>query len=587
MKIKMVSQFHHPFLVRTLFLFVFVVCLFAAPSLMAQVEHVGDSIPKKDPEINPSVLIDAKKMMLKGNLHDAEALIRQYIERYPKDAAANFELAKLLAARQAYEEALVYAEHAAALQPENLWYQVFWAETCQMVQRYDEAVKIYETIVATNPKNLDHFYKLASLYLGLGDLEKAIDIYDKIEQRTSLSEEISLQKQQIYLKMKAYKKAEAEIQRLIDAYPAESRYYGILAEYYMARDMKKEALEQYKKILEIDPDNAYIHMTLADYYRKEGDREKSYQELKKGFANPNLDVDTKVNILLSFYTINEMVSDLKDQAFELAKLLVETHPDDPKVYAIYGDLLSQDKQYLEARNAFQEVIAYDSSRYVIWEELLRMDLMIEDYEHLASNGKIVLELFPEQPVAYLFTALGAFQLEQYEEARTMLERGLKMVAGNSLLQAQFYMYLGDTYHTLNEDQKAYEAYEKSLKHNQDNAYVLNNYSYYLSLEGKDLEKARIMAEKAVSLEPDNSSFQDTYGWVLYKLGEYKEAKEWVGKALKDKVNVSGEVLEHYGDILFQLGETRSAVKFWKQAMEKGGGSVVLEQKIKKETLIEK
>ena len=75
-------------------------------------------------------------------------------------------------------------------------------------------------------------------------------------------------------------------------------------------------------------------MSMADYYRKTGNKEKAFEELKLGFANPNLDVDTKVNILLSFYTVNQIYNDLKDQAFTLTKILIETHPKDPKVFSI-------------------------------------------------------------------------------------------------------------------------------------------------------------------------------------------------------------------------------------------------------------
>jgi Tfp pilus assembly protein PilF len=95
-----------------------------------------------------------------------------------------------------------------------------------------------------------------------------------------------------------------------------------------------------------------------------------------------------------------------------------------------------------------------------------------------------------------------------------------------------------------------------------------------------------MAKKAITLEPGNSSFQDTYGWVLYKLGKYNDAKTWVGKALDDKEAVSAEVMEHYGDILFKLGETATAIEFWEKAKAKGPGSALLDKKISEKKLYE-
>ena len=535
---------------------------------------------------NPSLLIDAKKLIINGSVKDAEGLLREYVDRYNEDPVGFFELSKILAGQQSYQEALIYAEKAYELDKTNIWYQLFLAETYQLTQDYNGALKIYEEIVATNPDNLDYYYQLAALYLGLGKHQQAIKIYNKIETRIGISEEITLQKQKIYIQLKDFSKAEHELRKLIEANPRESRYYGILAEFYMSREMKKKALELYEKVLEIDPDNAYIHMTLADYYRKEGDRQKSFEELKLGFSNPNLDVDTKVNILLSFYTINEIISDMKGEAFELAELLVETHPEDPKVYSIYGDLLSQDQQFDKARDAFLHVISIDSSKYIIWEELLRMDLLMNDFEHLRQYGHLAVELYPEQPVTCLFTALAELQLKNYEQAEMLLNRGLKLVGNNNELLAQYYMYLGDTYHALDQIGNSDEMYEKSLKIKDNNPYLLNNYSYYLSLRGVELEKAEQMAKKAVTMEPENSSFQDTYGWVLYKLGRYEQAKEWVEKSLSDHDNLSGEVLEHYGDILFKLGKKEKAMKYWRQAEEKGDGSDFLIEKIEQQKLIE-
>lgn len=573
-------------LFRYIFLMIFLTGGLKGPSVLAQ--HPEDQTLQDitKPTGNTSALIDIKKLLIAGNEKDAEVQLRKYVDKYPGDPVAYYELAKILAGRKSYPEAKLFAGKAWELDQSNIWYQLFLAETCKLAQDYDQALEIYETIVTTNPGNLDYYYQLAALYLGLGKYDQAVKTYDIIEKRIGISEEISMQKHKIYLHLKDYKNAESELVKLVGSHPDDSRYYSILAEYYISRDKKEKALELYNKILEADPDNAYIHMTLADYYRKSGEKEKVFEELKLGFANPNLDVDTKINILLSFYTINEIVTDLKGQAFELAELLIQTHPDDPKVFSIYGDLLAQDKQFKPARDAFLHVIALDSSKYVVWEELLRMDLLMNDYEHLSKYGHRAIELYPEQPVLYLFTSLGELQLKNYQETERLLNTGIKLVAGNNELLAQYYMYLGDTYHALDRPDESDKAYEKSLQLKENSPYVLNNYSYYLAIRGLNLEKAEKMSKQALSLEPENSSFQDTYGWVLFKLGRYQEALEWIGKSLQDTVSISGEVLEHYGDTLFKLGKEEEAVGYWKQAIDIGNGSDLLQEKVSGKKLVE-
>jgi tetratricopeptide (TPR) repeat protein len=528
---------------------------------------------------NASLLIDAKKEAMVGNLKVATEKFKSLIDRYPNDPVAYYELARIEVQQNLIDDGIEHARKAIELDPANIWYSLLLAEVYYNGGRFQESVALYEKIVAVEPNKADYLYQLAALYLQTGKYPDAIRMYDRIEELAGVSEDVVLQKQKIYLHLNDLKNAEKEIKKLIAAYPGESRNYSILAEFYLANNMNDKALETYKKVAEMEPDNAYIHMSLADFYRKTGDNDKAYEELKLGFATPNLDVDTKVSILLSFYTVNEIYNDLKDQAFTLSKILMETHPRDPKVYSIYGDFLLQDKQYAAAREAFLKVIDLDSSRYVIWEQILQIDLSLSEYEHLATYSKRAIELFPEQPLPFLFAGLGYMQLKKYDEALKVLKTGENLVVDNSELQSQFCMYEGDILHSMKRDDEAFQAYEKSLALKNDNAYVLNNYAYYLSLRGKELEKAEKMAQKAVTLEPENASFQDTYGWVLFMLGKYKDAAIWIEKAINNKEEPSAEVLEHYGDVLYKLNDHEQALEYWNKARQKGSESESLLKKI--------
>jgi tetratricopeptide (TPR) repeat protein len=271
---------------------------------------------------------------------------------------------------------------------------------------------------------------------------------------------------------------------------------------------------------------------------------------------------------------------------ELNKILVAVHPNDPKSHSIYGDFLVQDKKNAEARDEYLKVITLDSSKFVVWEEVLRLDLVLEKYDHLIQYSNRAKELFPDQPIPFFFAGIARYELKQYEDAVKDFNNGIKLIANNDELLSEFYMYLGDTWHSLKDTAQSDKAYEKSLSLKNDNAYVLNNYAYYLSLRNQNLAKAETMSKKAVTLDPKNSSFQDTYGWVLYKLQRYDDARTWVGKALEDKDSVSAEVMEHYGDILYKLGDTSMAIEYWQKAKAKGPGSALLDKKIAEKKLLE-
>jgi Tfp pilus assembly protein PilF len=154
-----------------------------------------------------------------------------------------------------------------------------------------------------------------------------------------------------------------------------------------------------------------------------------------------------------------------------------------------------------------------------------------------------------------------------------------MALDNDKLRAQFLANMGDAYHSLKKHTESDSSYDKALRLDPENAYVLNNYSYYLSLRKTNLEKAKQMSAYANKLEPDNSSFLDTYAWILFELKDYKGAKEWQEKAMKSGGAQSGTILEHYGDILSQLGDKTQALDYWKKAKELGVDSSTIERKI--------
>jgi tetratricopeptide (TPR) repeat protein len=535
---------------------------------------------------NSAVFIDANNQKMLGNYDEAAKLYEKCLEINPNDDASLYELSRINLRENNTEIALAQIKRATEIDPYNTYYLVLYANVLQAFEKYSEAAEVYEQLIELNPLNLDYYNKLAVSYLFEGKPMDAVKVYDDLEEKIGITEEFSMKKQSIYLQEKKVDKAVIEIEKLIDQYPSESKYYAILAEMCLSNGLNEKAEEAYSKIAEIDPDNPYIHISLADYYRKNGNEEKAFEELKIGFTNPNLDIDSKIQILINYYTVTEIYEELKDQAFELSEILVETHPDDPKAYSMYGDFLYQDKQLEASREAFRKVISLDSSKYLVWEQLLFVDSELNDMDAMLKESLQTIELFPEQPLPYLFAGGAYSQKKEWEECVEVLNKGLYFVVNNIPMEAQFYAYLGDAYNQLGDDAKSDEAYDNVLKLDPDNDYVLNNYAYYLSLRNENLEKAAEMAKRATELKPNSPANQDTYGWVLYKMGNYTEAEIWIGKSIENEEEASGVLLEHYGDVLWQLGDTEGAYTYWLKAKEKGDVSDLLDQKIEEKKLIE-
>ncbi len=534
-----------------------------------------------------NIYIDATQAGLLGDTVKAIKLYESCLQKNPQHSASMYELAQLYFEKNDFATAARFAEQASAVEPENKWYKLLLVEIYGKAGKKKELLETCEKLVKQDPNSVDYLYELANAYLMNNDGSNAIKTYDKIEGLLGVSEEISLQKQRIYLIQKKTDQAGAEIEKLIKEFPEqETRYLSMLAEMYMQDGKPDKAATYYQQVLTKDPGNPYIHITLSDYYRQKGDIKRSFEELKLGFANPALDIDTKIRVLLSYFTVNEMYTENKADIFELAQILVKTHPKEPKAHSMYGDFLLDDKKYTEAREEFRTVIASDSSRYAVWESLLNAEIQLADYPALEDESGRAISLFPLLPVPYLFKGVALLEKKQLEEAVSSFNTGVKLVSGNNVLLVQFYTYLGDAYNRMKNNRLSDESFEKALKIEPENSYVLNNFAYFLSLRNESLEKAEMMAAKAVKLDPANPADMDTYGWVLYKLGRYDEAAQWVEKAVAATANADSDLLEHLGDIYFKKGNLEKAMANWEKAFKVGKGSELLEKKIKDKKLYE-
>ncbi|MDZ7848040.1 MAG: tetratricopeptide repeat protein [Owenweeksia sp.] len=259
----------------------------------------------------------------------------------------------------------------------------------------------------------------------------------------------------------------------------------------------------------------------------------------------------------------------------------------PKAYAIYGDYLSRDGRNQEALKAYKKAVQLEGgNRFKIWEQILLIEAQSERYDSLAVDASAAVELYPNQPLPYLFAGMAYSMLGDAFEAVGYLEDGLNYVLGNARLKEQFYTQLASAYHELGEHEKSDANFEKALALNDQNPTVLNNYAYYLSVRGQKLDRALEMTKKSNRLEESNPVFMDTWAWVLYKKGNYAEALAKMEQLLKLGVGNNGEVLEHYGDILYKNGRVAEAIVQWKKARSTGMASGNIDQKINREKLVE-
>jgi tetratricopeptide (TPR) repeat protein len=523
--------------------------------------------------------LNGQKEKITGNYELAAQFFQECIKLNPKEPQPYFDNATIFDILSQPDLALKYAQSAYDLNPENYFYATFLAQLYQEAGQFDQAISVLNKLKKTVPDRLEVYFALAHNYILKTDYKSAIAVYDDIEEKTGVSEKISMQKQRLYAQLNQWDKAENEIKKLIEAFPGNPKYYGLLADLYAAQGNEKAALETYRKVLKINPSDPYIHLSLADYYRQKQMPDSSFAHLELAFYNPDLDIDTKMQILLSFYTISERNDKYKQYAYRLIEIGKEVHPKEAKIYTIEGDFLYRDGKLTESLKAYKKAVELEPGHQDIWNQILLIESELKQYKQVMHDAGKAIELFPNQPAFYYLYGIAAYQQKNYQQAVDYLTIGKDYVVNNNPLLSQFYGALGDAYYALNQHKKAFESYDKSLQLLPDNAYVLNNYAYYLSLAGKQLEKAKEMAKFANELSPENPSFEDTYGWILYQLKDYEQAEIWIKKALEHGGNKNGVILEHYGDVQYRLNHLDTAMKYWQKAKDTGKASNDIDKKM--------
>ncbi|MDA0972347.1 MAG: tetratricopeptide repeat protein [Bacteroidetes bacterium] len=571
-----------------LFILLFLVtsCQPSADKKLTATKGKGSEMTEAERMVLTSTYLDALKERSLGNIYESAKLLRTCLSMDPDNHAVLYDLALTYRVQGKVAEALPLAEQAADLDPSNLWYLSLLAENYMDLGQVDKAEKTYERIEVIAPDRLETFYELSMVKYGQGDLEGAIKELDKLEQKIGFTEELFQQKHLLYMEGGMITKAEEELKKALKTNPTDPLYYGMLAELYQSQGKTDLAMQNYMKILEFDPENGRVHLALYEFYDENGEKEKARESIMLGFQDELIDIDSKMGILLGFYELSETDLARREEAYELSRKLMDVYPGEAKAYAVYGDLLMRDERYEEARNAFLEAVQRDASKNIIWSQILAIDSYTQNYEHMRQDSEEALELFPASPDFYLLNGIALNQLGRHAEAVDILESGKIMVIDNDLILTDFYSNLGDAHHQLGHHSDSDKAFDKALSISPENVYVLNNYSYYLSLRKEKLDKAQTMAIQANEIMPGSASFEDTYAWVLYQMGNYTEAQQWIEKAMKNGGDNSGAVLEHYGDILYKQNKKSEALVQWKKAQAFDDASELLPQKVSTGTLVE-
>lgn len=531
------------------------------------------------------LFLEAQRQKALEEFEKACATMEQCLSIDPFNADAHFEMAKLYLKTNRLNDALFHAIQSENLNPNNVWAIKLLAQLYQVQGNIDGEVLCYKKLLLLDPYDVESLFQLAQAHTQNKNYKKAISSLNEIEKKLGLNEDLSIRKERLYILLGELDLAVLELKKLITAFPKEMRFMGMLAELYKANDLNNHAIKVYKEIIEIDRRNPHANMALAEYYRVNNDFDMALDHINVCFDSPEIQIESVLQILSTYAELSFKENKYSLTLEALLKKALSRHPNEARLHLLSADLSYQKNQNSEAFISYEKALELGLTEFSIWNRYLMLGLELKKHASVCENGLKSIELYPIQPTLYLITGISFSFTKQHQKAIEILQKGLNYVVNNSGLKADFYSYLGNSFHDLSEHEKSDENYEKSLRLMPDNPIVLNNFSYFLSLRSTKLDLAENYSKKSIELSPDEPNYFDTYGWILYKLERYSEAKMWLEKAVMLLPN-SSVILEHYGDLLFKLNEKKEALSLWKKAQDKGGGSKWLNQKVRESTLYE-
>lgn len=383
----------------------------------------------------------------------------------------------------------------------------YWLGQCYaMLGRLDDAEKCLQTAVKADSTNVWYQDMLANIYMSKGEGGKSSEIFLKLMEKNP--------------------------GKYTNAYTL-----TLLGNKNMMEYKDSLALDNFEKALLYSPDYVPAILGKSEVYRMQGNIPAFFASLDEMASNPTLNPSAKcdyVNQILQHIDYNFFRS-WGPQLDSLVSRCAQVHPSDSSALRLAGSWFYGTERKEKGRAYF--------------------DRFVEAYPENLDAQYLKLQVLMDE------SATARELIDQCEVIiRTGGEKNPRVMPALATI--------GDTYHKLGQEKNAFKAYDRALKADPEYLPVLNNYAYYLSLQKKKLKKAAAMSKKTVEKAPDNATYLDTYGWILYLQGKAQQAKPYFKHAMLYGGRDSKVILEHYATVLEALGENDLAKSFRMLAEQK-------------------
>ena len=486
----------------------------------------------------------------KGNHDAAFDLLTHCVEIDSTRSEAFYYLARYYDFLKDKDKALAYSEKAARLEPDNETYLETLANTYISRRKYEEAIDVMERIYDKNRDREDVLSLLVQLYEQQKDYEGAIRTLSRLETLEGKSERLSMAKSELYTQKGDKKAAISEMKQLADQYPNDLNYRCLYGTTLYLNGQQKKALAIYNDVLKKDPDNRSAQMAML---------------------SQNATTQDRVLLLRQVIGESERSGGDSTQVLRMFRCVLDTPQADADLAIFCATYMNLKKMPSDSISpVLEHALSLEPTNAAARLQLVGYAWEAGNRDRVISLCQDARQYNPDEMAFYYYQGIAYYQKDQLDQALNAFQNGIGVITAQSdpSIVSDFYAVMGDILHQKGKTQEAFVAYDSCLVWKDDNIGCLNNYAYYLSELGEQLDKAEQMSYRTIKAEPKNATYLDTYAWILFMQQRYSEAKIYIDQTLQYDNDTSAVLLEHAGDIYYQAGDATQALVYWQQALER-------------------
>lgn len=532
--------------------------------------------------------IDAMLQRQKGNNDAAFDLLKHCVHIRPEAPEAYFFLAQYYMSLKQNDKAIECFKKAADLEPDNSTYLETLAKAYVTNDNDSLAIGTLEKIVEKETGRIDILEMLVQLYQNRADYDNTIKTLDRLETLEGKNERLTYAKSEIYSLTGDKKAAINEMKKLADQYPNDLNYRGMYGDALLMNGREKEAFDIYTGILKAEPDNYRAQLSMRAYYKQKDMAADADSMTMQLLLNKNTGDDARV------YIMRQEIAESENGGGDSTKILrlfdrmmaqPQASTDIAILYATYMSLKKMPQEKIEA--VLEKVLAQTPDNAAARLQLVAYAWQRDDLDRVIELCKAARQYNPDEMAFYYYEGMAHFRKDDNDSALNAFQNGISVIGEHSDpdIVSDFYAVMGDLLYEKGRAAEAYAAYDSCLQWEDDNIGCLNNYAYYLSVNGDSLDKAEKMSYRTVKAEPKNATYLDTYAWILFMQGRYAEAKIYIDQAVQNDSDSSAVILEHAGDIHAKAGDIDGAVELWARAAAKDPANKLLARKIRQRKYI--